>query len=309
LLALDGKYLLSAAYAIAGDRRQFAQFLPTSFSGEVSVKQTGGSLYSPIRDEALALNALLDVDPGDAQVPVMARHISERLKSEPHLNTQEQAFSLLALGRLAHAAAKSTVTAVIRSGGKVVGKIDGNDWRSGKTALPQGPVEIATQGSGRLYFSWQAEGISRDGSYREEDSYLKVRRTFYDRYGRVITTNTFKQNDLVIVGITLEKRFDAPIENIVITDLLPAGFEIENPRTKELPGMEWIKGASEPTALDVRDDRIHFFADATGQSQTYYYAVRAVSSGHFKLGPVSADALYNGAYHSYHGAGTIHVER
>jgi uncharacterized protein YfaS (alpha-2-macroglobulin family) len=301
--------LLSAAYAVAGDRRQFAAFLPTAFSGEVSAKQTGGAFYSPIRDEAIALNALLEADPGNAQVPVMAQHISDRLKREPYLNTQERAFSLLALGKLARTAAKSNVTAEIRSGGKVIGKIDGNDWRSGKNLLQAGPIEIVTKGSGRLYYSWQARGISSTGSYREEDSYLKVRRAFYDRYGRPITNNSFRQNDLIIVGITLEKSFDAPVENIVITDLLPAGFEIENPRTKELPGIEWIRSASEPTALDVRDDRMHFFADATQPKQTYYYAVRAVSLGRFKLGPVSADAMYNGVYHSYHGAGSVRVER
>jgi uncharacterized protein YfaS (alpha-2-macroglobulin family) len=93
----------------------------------------------------------------------------------------------------------------------------------------------------------------------------------------------------------------------VITDLLPAGFEIENPRTKELPGTDWIKGASEPTALDVRDDRIHFFVNATAQKQTYYYAVRAVSLGAFRQGPVSADAMYNGEIHSYHGAGVVKI--
>jgi uncharacterized protein YfaS (alpha-2-macroglobulin family) len=94
---------------------------------------------------------------------------------------------------------------------------------------------------------------------------------------------------------------------VVITDLLPAGFEIENPRTKEIPGMDWIKDASTPTALDVRDDRIHFFVDATGNKQVYYYAVRAVSPGQYKMGPVSADAMYNGEYHSYHGAGMIRI--
>jgi uncharacterized protein YfaS (alpha-2-macroglobulin family) len=88
---------------------------------------------------------------------------------------------------------------------------------------------------------------------------------------------------------------------------LPAGFEIENPRTKELPGMDWIKNASEPTAFDVRDDRIHFFVDASSFKQTYYYAVRAVSLGQFKQGPVSADAMYNGEIHSYHGAQPIKV--
>jgi hypothetical protein len=168
-------------------------------------------------------------------------------------------------------------------------------------------VEISTKGTGRLYFFWQAEGISASGAYKEEDSYLKVRKRFYDRFGNPVTGNSFKQNELIVIGITLERSFSTAIENVVITDLLPAGFEIENPRTKEIPGMDWIKDAATPTALDVRDDRIHFFVDAYNNKQTYYYAVRAVSPGQYKMGPVSADAMYNGEYHSYHGAGVVRV--
>jgi uncharacterized protein YfaS (alpha-2-macroglobulin family) len=273
--------------------------LPTSFSGEESVQQTGGSYYSATRDEAIALNSLMDVDPGNAQVPLMAKHLTNRLKTERYLNTQERAFSFLALGKLARTTAKSNVTAEI--------KIDGSDWKGGKQIVKSNNVEIATKGNGRLYYSWQAEGISATGAYKEEDNYVRVRRTFYDRFGRIITGNVFSQNDLIIVGISLEKSYSNSIENVVITDLLPAGFEIENPRTKDLPGMDWIKNASEPTALDVRDDRIHFFVDAHSSKQNYYYAVRAVSLGQFKQGPVSADAMYNGEIHSYHGAQTIRV--
>ncbi|MCU7548373.1 MG2 domain-containing protein [Chitinophagaceae bacterium LB-8] len=306
-LALDGKYLLSAAYSVSGDRRSFTALLPRSFSGEESVQQTGGSFYSATRDESIALNALIEVDPGNAQIPVMAKHITQRLKTEPYLNTQERSFAFLALGKLARSDAKSNVTAEIKSNGKTIAKINGNDWRGGKDLLKSSSLEIATKGSGRLYYAWQAEGISRSGAYTEEDNFIKVRRTFFDRYGREITGKTFAQNDLIIVGITLEKAYSNTIENIVITDLLPAGFEIENPRTKELPGMDWIKNASEPLALDVRDDRIHFFVDARSPKQTYYYAVRAVSLGQFKQGPVSADAMYNGEIHSYHGAQSITV--
>jgi uncharacterized protein YfaS (alpha-2-macroglobulin family) len=307
LLALDSKYLLAAAYATAGDRRSFASFLPRSFTGEASVQQTGGSLYSAVRDEAIALNTLLDVDPGNAQVPVMAKHVSVNLKRDRYLNTQERAFSFLALGKLARATAASGVTAELKSGGKTIAKING-DWKGNNGIFKSGAVDIVTKGAGRLYYSWQAQGISSSGTYKEEDNYIKVRRRFYDRYGKEMAGTTFTQNDLIIVGITLEKAFSNSIENIVITDLLPAGFEIENARTKELPGMEWIKGAATPKAIDVRDDRIHFFVDATTARQTYYYAVRAVSLGTFKQGPVSADAMYNGEYHSYHGAGNIIVK-
>jgi hypothetical protein len=71
--------------------------------------------------------------------------------------------------------------------------------------------------------------------------------------------------------------------------------------------MDWVKDDASPTALDVRDDRINLFVDLHSMRQVYYYAVRAVSPGIYHMGPVSADAMYNGEYHSYNGAGTVHV--
>jgi hypothetical protein len=309
LLAIDGKYLLSAAFAVSGDRRSYASLLPRAFSGEESVQQTGGSFYSATRDEAIALNSLVDVDPGNGQIVEMSRHLTQRLKTERYLNTQERAFAFLALGKIARSTARSNVTGEVRVNGKTVAKLNGKDWKGTSEELKSNSIEIVTKGNGRLYYSWVAEGISASGNYVQEDQYVKVRRTFYDRTGKQITGNSFRQNDLIIIGITLEKTYSNTIENIVITDLLPAGFEIENPRTKEIPGMDWIKDASDPVSLDIRDDRIHFFVNATEAKQKYYYAVRAVSPGVFRQGPVSADAMYNGEIHSYHGAGIIKVSR
>jgi uncharacterized protein YfaS (alpha-2-macroglobulin family) len=306
LLALDSKYLLSAAYAVSGDKRSYTQMLPNSFSGEESLQETGGSFYSALRDEAIALNTLADVDPGNAQIPIMRKHVADRLKTDPWINTQEAAFSFLALGKIARLEGKSTVSAEIKANGKIVAKVDG-DWKGSSELLKSNSVEVVTKGSGRLYYTWVAEGINSTGAYKEEDSYIKVRRRFFDRFGSPINGATFKQNDLVIVELTLESAYDSPIENIVLTDLLPGGFEIENPRTKEIPGMDWIKNESAPVALDVRDDRINLFVNAYAARHRYYYAVRAVSLGQFKQGPVSADAMYNGEIHSYYGAQTIRV--
>ncbi len=307
LLALDSRYLLSAAYAAAGDKKSFNALLPQAFAGEESVPQTGGSFYSDVRDEAIALNALIDADPGNSQIGIMAKHVSDKLKARNWLSTQERAFSFLSLGKLARAAVKSDVSADIKVNGKTVAKVEGGQWTGNQAALKGTNIDIETKGSGRLYYFWVAEGISSSGAYKEEDNYLKVRKRFYDRTGKLLTGNTFKQNDLVIVNITLERSYSTDIENVVITDLLPAGFEIENPRTKEIPGMEWIKDAGSVRSLDVRDDRIHFFVDADQAKKNFYYAVRAVSPGIYKMGPVSADAMYNGEYHSYHGAGVIKV--
>ena len=307
LLALDSRYLLSAAYAVAGDKARFRELLPASFSGEESVAQTGGSFYSDIRDESIALNVLIDVDPANQQVPVMAKHVVDKLKQRTWYSTQESAFSFLAMGKLARAANKSTVTATISTSGKTAGTLNSGSVQLNAKQLGGNTVDIITKGDGSLYYWWQSMGISASGAYKEEDNYIKVRRKFYDRYGRAISGNTFKQNDLVIVQLVLEKSYSGSVENIVLTDLLPAGFEIENPRTKELPGMEWIKDADIPTAMDVRDDRINLFVNLYSARQEYYYAVRAVSPGVYKMGPASADAMYNGEYHSYNGAGVIKV--
>ena len=213
----------------------------------------------------------------------------------------------MSLGKLARSANKSDVTADIKVNGKTVAKVEGGQWTGNQAALKGTNIDIETKGNGRLYYFWVAEGISNTGAYKEEDNYLRVRKRFYDRNGKLLTGNTFKQNDLIIVNITLERSYSTDIENVVITDLLPAGFEIENPRTKEIPGMDWIKDAADVRSLDVRDDRIHFFVDADRTKKNFYYAVRAVSPGIYKMGPVSADAMYNGEYHSYNGAGVIKV--
>ena len=307
LLSLDSKYLLSAAYAVAGDKKQFQELLPTSFSGEVSVAQTGGSFYSDIRDEAIALNALLDVDPGNSQIPIMAKHVSDKLKARYWYSTQEAAFGFLGLGKLARGASKSSVTADVKVNGKTVASFTGAALKLNMKQLGGNSVELVTKGEGQLFYLWQSEGVSSSGTVKEEDNYLRVRRQFYDRNGNALSGNTFKQNDLIIVRISLEKSYSGDVDNIVITDLLPAGFEIENPRTKEIPGMDWIKDAKTPTAIDVRDDRINLFVDLNNPRQVYYYAVRAVSPGVYHVGPVSADAMYNGEYHSYNGAGVVRV--
>lgn len=308
MLSLDSKYLLSVAYAVAGDKKKYAELLPGSFAGEVSVPETGGSFYSPIRDEAIALNALIDVDPANKQIPLMARHVADMLKNRSWYSTQESSFSLLALGKLARMEGNSTAVGDIKVNGKTVARFDGKEVKYISKDASAKNIQLVTNGSGRLYYYWKSEGISVSGQHKEEDNFIKVRRQFFDRFGRAVNSNEFKQNDLVIVRVTLERSFNTDVENIAITDIIPAGFEIENPRTKEIPGMEWIKDAETPTSLDVRDDRIHLFVDLTSGKQVYYYAVRAVSAGSYKMGPVSADAMYNGEYHSYHGGGTVKIE-
>lgn len=307
LLAQDSRFLLACTQALTGNQREFRQLLPTRFGGETAAgRALDGSFYSPVRDEALVLNALLETDPTNPQIGPMATQLSRQLRGGGYFNTQERAFALLALGKIARRNAGSTATASLLVDGKAAGQFTGKDLTVNSVA--NRALSLRTAGTGKLYYYWEAEGISAGGRVREEDAYLRVRRQFLTRTGQAVGAPSFKQNDLVVVKITLEAADAAgEVKNVAITDLLPAGLEIENPRLGAVRELSWAKDAAQPDYLDVRDDRLNLFTTATGKPKSFYYLARAVSKGTFKLGPVSADAMYNAAYHSYNGAGVVRV--
>jgi uncharacterized protein YfaS (alpha-2-macroglobulin family) len=306
LLTADARFLLACTYALGGQQRAFREVLPTQFTPEKSRRELGDSFASPIRDEALALNALLEADPTNPQVTSIARQLSRQMRAAGYLNTQERAFALLALGKIARKSQASTATATIAAGGKILGQFSGKDLTVNNVANYQ--LLLKASGTGALYYFWEAEGISAGGRVREEDSYLKVRRQFLTRTGQPVGAASFKQNDLVVVKLTIQAADAAgEVKNVAITDLLPAGLEIENPRLGVTREIAFVTNAAQPDYLDVRDDRINLFTTATPAPKVFYYLARAVSKGTFKLGPVSADAMYNAEYHSYNGAGTVRV--
>ncbi|MFB9862806.1 alpha-2-macroglobulin family protein [Rufibacter immobilis] len=307
LLSLDARYVLASTYALNGGHQSFRQLLPRSFAGETSVRALDGSFYSPLRDMALSLNSLLESNPDHPQVPVLARHLSQELRSSRWYNTQERAFALLALGKQAKRSGGNMTAKAIQNG-KTVGTYQGKDLLL-PNKLNAGPITLQGKGQGTLYYFWETEGISRSGSYQQQDNFLQVRKTFFTRDGKEITDATVGQNDLVVVRIALQSLDGRTIPNVAVTDLLPAGFEIENPRLMVSREFGWLQKMepATPEHLDIRDDRINLYTTARPNTQYFFYQVRAVSKGDFQMGPVGADAMYNAEYHSYHGAGVMKV--
>jgi uncharacterized protein YfaS (alpha-2-macroglobulin family) len=305
LLTIDSKYLLAGAFQLAGDARSFAALLPTKYTLETGPQFYDNSYSSPLRNISLVLNTLLETDPANLQIPVMARQLSKAIQSAPYLNTQEASFAVLALGKLAKKTSGSTVTATAAVNGKSLATFTGKEVKISKGIVNQ-KIAVKTQGKGDLYWFAQSEGMSATGTYVEEDQGLSIRRQYLTRNGAPV--QAFHQNDLVVVKLTLASTNGLPIENIVVTDLLPSGFEIENPRVTEPRDMPWITNAAIPEYYDIRDDRIHFFTTADKQEKSFYYQVRIISKGTFTAGPAAADAMYQGEYRSYSGGGKITVE-
>jgi len=302
--------MLAATYALTGDMKAFSSLLPNGFSGERATRSMDGSFYSYIRDESISLATLLQAQPDNPQIPVLARHISEELKAEPWLSTQENSWALIALGKYSENAMKSTATATLTIDGVKAAELQAGDVTTVlHRDISNKKVEVTTSGSGIVYYYYETQGIPSDQNFKEEDSYLKVRKTFYDNSGMVISDlSSIKQDQLLVVDISLTSLDNRYVSNVAVTDMLPACFEIENPRINPEREMQWIKNKAEPDYMDIRDDRITLFVNVTPTTQDFYYMVRAVAKGKYVMGPVGADAMYDDTYHSYNGSGTVSVK-
>ena len=148
-------------------------------------------------------------------------------------------------------------------------------------------------GSGLSYYYFTIDGITKSTAI-DADNNLKVRREYLDYNTRKpINLNNIKQGQILTCKIMITSPAQR-VDNISITNLLPACFEIENPRLPEVqravaqsPNQMLVRN------LDIRDDRLTLFTDLPASStKEYSFLVRVVNRGNYTVPPVSAEAMY-----------------
>jgi uncharacterized protein YfaS (alpha-2-macroglobulin family) len=311
-LAPQSRALLAAAYASAGNPRA-AQSL-TAALGEVEPiqRQTGGNFDSAIRNRALLLLALMDAEPNNPKVPALVDRLARDAKADSWWTTQEESFTLLALGQfLQKQAQQPPYSGTLFVGDKKIGTFT-NQTLTFPPIVGGGPVRLQMNGgykSGSAFYSVMTRGVQKDDAFQPASAGIEIQREFLDRDGKAIDLNNVHQGDLVAIK-TKVRSTSGEIHNVVVVNLLPSGLEVENPRLSSTEQLPWVTDANfQPRYMDLRDDRILLFADLPADSwQTYYTLVRAVAPGSFRLPPVQAEAMYNPAIRGTGARGTMEVK-
>jgi len=307
LVSKDMVYLLAGSYALMGRWNTYYEIVPNAFEPEKTDRLTGGSFDSDIRANAIMLNVLLEVDPANKQIPSIIKYLTQN--SDRMYSTQERSFAFLALGKAASLNADADVTVDILVNGSSINKFTGKDLTAADDKMNTSEIILKASGKGEVYYFWNAEGVKVNEKVKEEDSYVQVRRSFYNyKTGRLIPDNRFYQGELIVSKIELT-GMDRNAENIVITDLIPAGFEIENPRLNPATELSWLpKIPMNIQYMDIRDDRLLLFTNLNrNKTNDFYYLLRVVNQGTYQLPVIGAEAMYDQEYHSYHGAGVVRV--
>ncbi len=305
LVSNDCKYLLAGSYALMDNWQSYYQLIPKNYVPEKTERLTGGSFDSEARANAIMLNVLLEVDPSNKQIPFIIKHLTQIMGRI--YSTQDRSFAFLALGKAAKLGAFYDVNVDVFTDGKKAGEYKGKDITLNLDPNSKS-IELKGSKQGRVYYFYNIKGIKK-GNVKPFDSHLKVRRSYFDyQTGNYIVNNQFYQGQLVVCKIELTGG-ETSADNIVITDLLPSGFEIDNPRLSETPQLsKKYSGSMNVQYMDIRDDRLLLFTNAKrNTTKTFYYLIRVVNKGKFTLPVISAEAMYDSEISSINGEDIVKV--
>ena len=116
-----------------------------------------------------------------------------------------------------------------------------------------------------------------------------------------------EQGELVIVQLIVDTEGRA-LDNLAVEELLPAGWEIENPNLATAEQFGWLRQREESDRhRDARDDRMLIFTDAFREKASFHYAVRAVTPGVFALPPTTVSGMYEPEIRGVAAGGTVRV--
>ncbi|MBC8185948.1 Ig-like domain-containing protein [candidate division KSB1 bacterium] len=305
------QYQLAGAFAFAGNLQTARQLLPKTVTpiNQLQKRETGRNFNSSIRAKAIMLDILAEVDESNPSVVVLVKMLSDAAaKNGRWHTTQENAFAFLALGKIMKKQSRANYTGTLTIEDEIYQKFDVDNFNFSNKDWGGKKVAISIKGEGTCYYSWRAEGIPSKMDVNEFDNDLIVRRFYLNENGIPVNYSGFKQGDLVIAKITV-KPLTENLDNVAIIDMLPAGFEIENPRLQSRKGINWIKeNTYHPMYMDIRDDRLILFGNfRRAREETFYYGLRAVTAGNFTLPSIRGEAMYDPVKTSVASSGRIVV--
>lgn len=287
------RYLLAAALAInTQDAARVQTYLDTAPTGTYNQRETSHTLNSDIRNNALELIALIHMNAAQEKMREKITPLVNYIENRAHYTTQEVAFVASALGLylsiIGENADLCSGTISMPGGEK---QINGATVFSDKRNGPCSYV-VNNTGKGPLFVDFTTGGTPAQPNLTAVEKGLAVSRIFHadgNNQGALV----FKQGETCLIEVNL--KTSKWLENIVVSDLLPAGFEIENPRldADALTGKN-LSGALTPAHLEIRDDRLVVAFDRIPQKeQHFYYLVRAVTPGVFQYPGIQAECMYD----------------
>jgi uncharacterized protein YfaS (alpha-2-macroglobulin family) len=296
---------LAAAFHAAGNKEKALSLLPDRPPQGAVATTTAGRLTSQIRQEAVWLTTLLEIEPNHPMVAPLASSLNKARSNGQWGSTLNNAAAIAALARYQAMASGEApqFSGTIQTGGHAA-RFTHEEPASLEVHNAAEPVAISSEGQGAIYVIATSRGRVRDDLVQPYDRRLHVERRWVDREGKPVDADALAVGDLVRVEITVSVNGDA-VHNIAVVDALPGGLEVENPRLAT--SADTGEPLEQPDHVEFLDDRVVLFCTAESTPRTYRYALRAITAGEFSLPPVQGSCMYDDSVASLGKAGRVTI--
>ena len=292
---------LAAALLKMGDKKRSKALLTDALNNLPEPrKQYLADYGSQIRDLAMMIHVMLKHDLEKNKAIALSFTLAEQLNQRQYLSTQERNALFLA--------------------GIALKEIDGGTWSAdliigaAQTKLSQtsayqqvlsvsalrNGVTITSQNSQPLLTNISISGYGKEPP-QENFNGLAVYRQWLNLKGEEIQLKQAKVGELYLVH--LQVKADKRMPDVLVVDLLPAGFELENQNLEHALKLDEIKVDGKTIGQwlehssikhqEYRDDRYVSAVEVYKRRPLHlFYLVRAVTPGTYKVPPPLVEDMY-----------------
>jgi alpha-2-macroglobulin len=296
---------LGLALSLQGDKSRGAKAIAAGFAFKNERHGYLGDYSSPLRDSALMIALTHERGLSKAQYDASVLALSKELELRRgerwfYLSTQEQV-ALARLGKALLADQKKLLSGTWRFGEDAVPAQERrmHGKRADYAMLSRG-FRFEPQGTPPLYASLEVAGVPRTPPAPDK-SVIGIERTWYTTDGKPWTPKPIAEGEALIVALKITADQDMP--DALLTDLLPAGLEIENFNLSDakqwadvvVDGIDITDRSSAANILheEYRDDRfVAAIKLSSGQTARVFYLVRAVTPGTYTVPPSLVEDMY-----------------
>jgi uncharacterized protein YfaS (alpha-2-macroglobulin family) len=321
-LPIYGKAFLARALAVGlGAKDPAVQKLVAELAGfaaaaaradaliqEPAERDLWAYLSSSTRTSAAVLSALVEVDPKNEAIAPLVRTVMKHRHSNDDYDTQSNLYTLLALTAYARSVAGASPSVTVELAGRdapvIAGALAGKQrMRVASLALPAAAALTITP-TGEVHYSVEVRYRKTLDALVAESHGVTLSHEYLDEAGA--PKSTFRVGDVVRVRLATELTKDA--DQLMVSDVLPAGFEPLNTRFATV-GASVAQTTEWGSYREIRDDRVDFASEYRSRGRVVHeFQVRAIAAGKFTRPPAVAELMYEPAVRAQTAADAIEIQ-
>ncbi len=292
------KWLLAGAYALAGMKEAAFELIDMrNTDPDEYYEQTYGS---DLRDRSIILQTLLALGE-EEEAAMKVKEISQTLSADTWLSTQSIAYALVAVadfvgktnaGQILDYKASINSENKSKQSNHAIEIIDVS-FEGQKSSR----VSIENTGQGTLFVNIINKGIKAEVDSVSVSRGIEMTVEYYNRDKQKISPLQVEQGTDIEARIRIKNTTSSGVDNIALSQLIPAGWEIMNER---LFAIGATAGKTDSYDYrDIRDDRVYtYFSLDAYESKSFSTMFTAAYAGKYIMPAISCEAMYNYLYYA-----------